>query len=128
MKLGTFRLARRGRRPLFASAEVARLLRPKPAPTADLGALLEMIWHKHAGRLWTVAELRSHGYVEPAACRGVGYLLSSAVRAGGVVGRFRLHRDGQDRDGAIYRLEVVTCGDSADAARKTRASTFPRPR
>lgn len=118
-----FRPVRRGRRAPFAVAELARLLRPPPAPpAADLVTLLEEIWKRHAGRLWTVAELRTHGYVAPAACREIGYLLSSAVRSGGIVGRFKLHRDGHDRDGAIYRIEVVTRGDSARASRDTRSS------
>lgn len=129
MVLTVFRVRHRGRRAPLVAIEVARLLRPTPAPAAaDLGALFQTIWTRHGDKLWSVSELRALGYVPPDQCRALGYSLSAAVRAGGRVGRFELHRVGEDRGGAIYRLEVVTCGDSTRRARKNGPSPFAGPR
>lgn len=107
----------RRRRP----ARKASALRPAES---HLEALLERVHRKHPGRLWTVNELWEQGFVAADDTRRLGYTLSAAMRAGGRVGRFTLHREGQDRSGAIYRAEVVssavTCGDSAALPAKNR--------
>jgi len=108
VRLRTFRLARRGRRPLFASADLARLLSatPKLAET-NLEPLIERVWKRYGGAVWAVADWRRDRLVARQDTNRIGRELSKHWRRGGRIGRFVLVRvDVESHDGAIYRLEA----------------------
>jgi hypothetical protein len=107
-RLGTFRLARRGRRPLFSAAEQARLqarlLSDRRTKRTDLLSLFKSIWRRGRDATWTCRELVEHGLVDRHAAQQLGRDLRRQYERNEPVGPFKLLNHGRERDGSTWQL------------------------
>jgi hypothetical protein len=109
------RTLRRQARTLPAHLEVRRLqlqleaaARPATVAGADLERLFGAVWQRGTDAVWSVRELKQLGLVEPSRTRSTGRALADLVAAGGVLGRWVVHRvdcgGKKQREGRLWRL------------------------
>lgn len=77
---------------------------PAAVHDAMLEALFSVIWRRSKDSVWTCAELRQWGMLDPSATLTTGRALGVLERAGGLLGPWMLQGHRADKQGRLWQI------------------------